>query len=273
MDSKILAIIVIGIVVIAGIGYMMYSSSSDEVTAEEIRDKSVEAMVKVDTYAFDMNVGMLMKMNESGFMGINNMEMEIDGKSKVDTKNKKMYMEMDIDMMGMSMGTEIYFIEDMQYMQFFGMWMKNETTDDIWDKQNYANQQADLMKSAKVELLDSEEVDGVDCYVLKVTPDVEKMFEMASQVGGTSTMPDDMLENISDTIKSMELKQWIAKDSYLITKTVMGMQTESEGTSMDMNMTMKMYDYNKPMDIVLPEEAKDAMDMNSMIPEIPEPEM
>jgi hypothetical protein len=64
---------------------------------------------------------------------------------------------------------------------------------------------------------------------------------------------------------SWRVKEWVSKKTFLVKKIVMDIEIEEEGTTMDMSVEMKFSDYNEPIDITLPEEAKDAADMGSMM--------
>lgn len=263
MDKKIVAVIAIGLL-------LFFVGCADvgekKLTAEQIRDRSVEAMQNVDSYAFDMNMDMTMKVkgDESQMMGMKETKIAMTGNGKTDLENRKMHMEMDMDMLGMKVDMESYIIDNLQYikMPMFG-WVKNKTSADIWDKQNYAKFQSDLMRGIEVNKLEDEKVDENDCYVLSMKPDVKKIFELMNQQMGSDASTPDM-EDL-EAIKGVELREWIAKDNYLVMKMTMNMQMEKGGTLADMDMTMRLYDYNKPMEIVLPKEAESAVDMESIM--------
>lgn len=235
----------------------------EKLTAEQVRDNSLEAMQKVDTYAIDVDIDMLMKGGEVSMLGAKEMTMSVQGEGRVDEGNRKMQMKMTMLISGMSMDMEQYIIGDTQYMKIPMLgWVKNRTSEDVWEKQSYAKLEGDLMKGVGVKFLEDEKVDGLDCYVLEVeVDDVDKMLEVMSQQMGTAT---SLNAEEMDSIKGIGFKNWIAKDTFLTKKIFMSLQMEKEGALMDMNMTMKLYDHGNPMEITLPEEAKDAVDMESM---------
>ncbi|OYT40933.1 MAG: hypothetical protein B6U86_03320 [Candidatus Altiarchaeales archaeon ex4484_43] len=201
MDKKFLAVITVGFLIL-----LIGCIGEEKLTAEQVRDRSQEAMEKVETYAFDMDISMLMKGGEIPMLG----------------------------------------------------WVKNRTSEDIWSEGSYAN----LVKDMGVELLDDEKVDGKDCYVLEIKPkDISKIFEVITQqMGSTSTLTAEDLESVKD----VGFKEWIAKDTFLVRKMFVNLQMEKDNTAMDMSMTMRFYDYDEPMKIILPEEAEKAIDMESM---------
>ena len=79
--------------------------------------------------------------------------------------------------------------------------------------------------------------------------------------------------DLGDLFQEMKVTQWVAKDSYQVLKTdvyvLMQMLPEDVGATgadfdkmlMGMNMTMRLYDYNQPVSIVVPAEALDAPEM------------
>ncbi len=93
--------------------------------------------------------------------------------------------------------------------------------------------------------------------------------------GGIMDMPtdefDEIMDSIEDIIKDVSAKYWIAKDTYYITKgdltfkveitpEAMGMPDEEGSVAMDVTMNMRMFNYNKPVSITLPQEAENAVE-------------
>ncbi len=133
-------------------------------------------------------------------------------------------------------------------------------------------QQMELLNCSNVTLLDDAEVNGVDCYVLKIVPD-EKCWEILmnqSSIMEQSEMGMEM-QNISDivnqSLSNMTLTEWIAKDTMFVMKTeaamdmTMNPDTEEEA-NVAMDYTMTFYDHNVPVTIVLPPEAESAVDIS-----------
>ena len=171
------------------------------------------------------------------------------------------------------------FIGDMLYMMTdaLGMgvtWMKSEMPPGSWEQMNQIGPQIEVLEAAKVKVKGSEVVGGVDCYVMEVTPDdIEQLWEIAKQQTGVAGgLPDIDEELVKEMLRNFSFKQWIAKDTYFLTKVEMEMDMEltpeamgipfAEGEiNMDMVMTMLMYDYNQPVSIELPPEAEEAVEM------------
>ena len=44
----------------------------------------------------------------------------------------------------------------------------------------------DLLKTAPFEIIGSETIEGIDCYVVVLTPDMAQLWEMAAQQGAAA---------------------------------------------------------------------------------------
>ena len=219
-----------------------------QLTAEEIRDKSIEAMKNVKSYEFDM-VMQLTPKNEP------TQSIDLHARGKINKEARKAYMLMSMKAMGTSMEMETYIIGNEQYIKLPMLgWVKNETSEHIWEK---LEPKTTLLEDVKVNLIGTEEVDNEECYILETKPDIEKVLEMTQQIG------EGKSADAIKFVKNIEAKEWISKKTFLVKKTVVNMEMEKEGQSADVSITMRVYNYNKPMNIELPEEAKNAIDIKS----------
>jgi len=163
------------------------------------------------------------------------------------------------------------------------MWTKEELPAQAWEiikglsgLENYK----ELLKTAQVEVIGSEEVKGVDCYVLKLTPEIAQLLQttgggFAGGVPGAPPIPEEILQEV---FSDFTVKQWIAKDTYFLMKAeidaVMQLTSEfweylgEEGEmgeeaqmSIDSTLSFLAYNYNQPVSIVVPPEAEEATEM------------
>ena len=92
-------------------------------------------------------------------------------------------------------------------------------------------------------------------YVLRVKPDAKKLVEYISRqsiIGVDSpTLANAQVETISNMIQHIEITQWVEKNSFLPRKFRMRVLLEGSGVERETNITLDMYDYNKPADIRL----------------------
>jgi hypothetical protein len=82
---------------------------------------------------------------------------------------------------------------------------------------------------------------------------------------------DEMMGNMEDMVKDISAKYWIEKDTFYIhkgevaftmeiTPGAMGITDEEDSVTMDIAMDMRMFNYDKPVKIVLPPEAEHAVE-------------
>lgn len=282
------------IAVVALVAVAMFAGCIEE---EEMSTAEIKAMVlataeNIDTYKFDLD------MTQKTLISNETSDMEImtisTGKGAADNINEKLMMEMTMTMKmpekaempdTMEMKMDMYFINNTMYtkmdMGIPGLptqWTKMEMPEgyeESWESQNQVDQQIELLKVSEMELLEDEKVNDVDCYVLKLTPDIEKYWDIMMKQEGMSELMQNLQQNVSfdigEMIKEMSLKYWIAKDTKFPMKTEMQIkmvmssedlnipETEEKFTmTMDQRTDMVFYDYNKPVTIELPKEAESA---------------
>jgi hypothetical protein len=257
-------------------------------TAQEIADGVIESLDDTRTYQFDMDMTMDIAGEAEGESIEMIMEMDSSGAFDLDDRQ----MMMDITMIvavpeedEMEMGMEMYLVDDMMHIMmeipFVGaMWMKAEVPAESWQEvsgeMNQIESLVGMLSTAQVKVTGSEIVGGTDCYVVELTPDVEQLWQMAmqqvQQAGEIAEFPDVTEELLSEMFRDFSVKYWIAKDTYYIAKMdmimdieltpeAMGFPEEEGVMTMDIAMSMLMYNYNQPVNIVLPPEAEDAIEV------------
>ncbi len=257
----------------------------DSLLAQEIVDGAMKAQSDIKTCQMDMDMSMDMDGETMGESF--DMTMDIAASGALDIENMQMQMDMSMNMAmlgeAMDIEMEMYLIGDMMYMMtdIPGMgatWTKSEMPTGTWEET--AEQwgggpftYVELLELAEVKVTGSETVGGVDCYVMEVIPDMEKLWELAMQQSEiTGGMPDIDEELLDDIFQDYSVKEWIAKDTYLLVKAevemamefspdVLGIPGEDGDIAMDMTISMLLYNYNEPVSIELPPEAEDAVEM------------
>jgi outer membrane murein-binding lipoprotein Lpp len=265
----------------------------EQVNTAEIKEMILASVDQIDTYKFDID--MTQKMLIQNETTETEMTTVSTGEAAMDVTNKKMMMEMAMTMETpdkpemteepMEMDMFIYLIDNAMYMKMDtgipelpAQWTKMEMPDEYektWESQNQVDQQMELLNISAVELLEDETVNGVDCYVLKITPDMDKYGELLSKQEGMSDLMQSLQQNDSfdmgKMIKEMSMKQWIAKNTKFPMKTEMQIkmvissedmiipEAEEEFTmTSDQRTTIVFSGYNKPVAIELPEDAERA---------------
>ncbi len=265
----------------------------EQVNTAEIKEMILASVDQIDTYKFDID--MTQKMLIQNETTETEMTTVSTGEAAMDVTNKKMMMEMAMTMETpdkpempeepMEMDMFIYLIDNAMYMKMDtgipelpAQWTKMEMPEEYektWESQNQVDQQMELLNISAVELLEDETVNGVDCYVLKITPDKDKYGELLSKQEGMSDLMQSLQQNDSfdmgKMIKEMSMKQWIAKDTKFPMKTEMQIKMVISSEDMiipeaeekftmtsDQRTTIVFYDYNKPVAIELPKDAESA---------------
>jgi hypothetical protein len=251
--------------------------------AQEIVDGVIESLQDTRTYQFDMDMTMDIVAEVEG--ETDEMTVVMSGSGALDLENRQMMMDTttSIAMPGleMEMGMELYLIGDMMYMLiesplWGATWSKLEMPEGTWEEMNQVEPQIELLEVAQVEVIGSERVGGVDCYVLDITPDMEQLWQMVMQQAELTgePMPDVAEEFIQEMFRSFSVKQWVAKDTYFLAKVeldiaveltpeAMGFPEEEGVMTMDIAISLLAYDYNQPVSIELPPEAEEAIDIQA----------
>jgi hypothetical protein len=246
-------------------------------------DRIVANVVSAQFDSLKMDLDMDMTMTVKGGASPGQMTLTGNGTGVVDMVSHEMQMAMDISMnipeMGtQTMATEYYLVGGWMYTSYEipdmdKQWLKTAVTTDMWQQQSLVEQQIEFLKTAvKVKSLPDEAVDGTDCYVFEAVPSVEALGELLSQQASVIGMDLSQL-NLADLVKEMRVREWIAQDSYQVLKSEVYLQlqmkpadvgaTSDDFDSMviDMNIATKLYDYNQPVSIELPDEALDAQEI------------
>ncbi len=236
---------------IVGAGYVILSGKyitpkQGALSAEQVRDRAVDASDSVSSYRFRMDL--IWKRKTEGDA------LEVKSNGSVDLQSKRMYILEDDG----NRIQEIYLINDTRYTFMFGEWMKEVVSGGqhivVYPNGQYViGYQTEMMKNTGVKLTGEEKVGGVDCYVLSVSPDMVEALNL-----DTLGLREDEVEDVLNGIESVTLTEWVSKDSYLIRKSRMKV-VEVDGRWTDT--TTVFYEYNKPLDIEPPGEAVNATEM------------
>ncbi len=242
----------------------------------------IESFDSIKAYQFDIDIiqdqvgeaeGEIFEravtINNSGILDLENMQMRANLSMKAVEHGKGEMVE----------AVEMYIVDNVMYAKpeapgEESVWMKSELPAETWEMmkgisglENYR----DLLETAQVEVIGSENVNGVDCYVLQLTPEIAQLWRSVGPGGiGEGKIAPTIPENfLLDIFQSFSIKLWIAKGTYFITKTEIDMITEltpevqeyfgEEGEmSMDISLVFRAYNYNQLVSIELPPEAEEA---------------
>ena len=273
-----------------------FGGCAEEPSAQEIIDGMLQAQGDITSYQFDMEADMVMDMaiemageplqvtaglDASGAFDLG--DMKLDMSMVLDIKEPGESDEVDYEL-SYKMAMEMYIVDNMLYIKMPAIpfvpntpeWMKLEIPEGDWDEMggmiDMAGIWASILETMPVEVTGSEKVSGVDCYVLEYTINVSQLWdtllEQLSVVDGDMFGEGDM-EFPDGVIVDFYVWQWVDKDNYYTTRYEMDMTVEITpevlggpiSITMDIAEVYMAYDYNQPVDIVLPVEAEEAVSL------------
>jgi hypothetical protein len=165
-------------------------------------------------------------------------------------------------------------------------WEKSRLTDDTWTVESQISYYIELLKTAsQANLLGSENIDGVDCYILTLTPSTNAIVDWVISQGQPAGPAIGVMfgggisVERADAYQGGSVKLWIDKDSYLPLKAEINAvfdgfvgggahpatgepyvpTTGHVNSSFDAQVTFS--DYNQPVSIQLPQDALNAQEV------------
>ncbi len=143
-----------------------------------------------------------------------------------------------------------------------------ELTEEVWQQQDQVEQYVELLATAvDIDYKGTETVNGVECYVFEIEPDMDTLGDlMVEETSGLGIMDLSGLD-LGELYQELSVKEWLAKDSYLLQRAEVELVMEFragdvgatgddfEKMTIDIEMTMRFYDYDQPFAVVLPPEA------------------
>jgi hypothetical protein len=251
-------------------------------SAQEIIGGAVESFDNISTYQFELDMTMHTTGEVEGEAIEHTVTMVNSG--TLDLENKQMKTDLSVDSVDEMMRVESYIIDGVVYAKPEAPgeepgWIKSEAPEEYWEMMTAVSglkNYIELLKTAQVEVTGSEQVKGVDCYMLQLTPAVPELYQTAmnpvggvGQAGMLAPVPEELLE---DMFRSFSVKEWVSKDTYFLMKAEIDMTIETTpefkdylgedvDVSIDITISFLTYNYNQPVTIVVPEEALEASEM------------
>ena len=240
-------------------------------SAQEVVDGIIESLDNIRTYQFDIN-----ETIDMAAAGDGEDSFTLSSSGTVDVENRQLVVDTSIaetEQPEIVWGGEQYFIDGMLYAKpkdpaGESVWMKQEAPEGWWEGMQQTGlvaSQIELLEAAQVEVTGSESVGGIDCYILEVTPDLEKLWQLHSNLTFQEA-PEVTEEYLQEIFRSFSIKQWVAKDTYFLMKAEIDIATEFSPeelgpSAIDIAMVLLAYNYNQPVSIELPTEAEEAIEM------------
>ena len=270
--KKLLKITIIGL--IAGILLTAGCTTTDTISASQIKANALQCAANVTSYSFSITGTMGATIGNETESFSEDASFTVNG--VVDLSNEKAMIDIEVSRIDEETGQPdeenilIYIINTILYTGG-DTWVKQNVTDfdlifQLFSGSQYMRADMEMQKllleTATVAKLNDETVSGVNCYVLQIEePDLEKLFDLIlgqEAIGST--------ENLSEIIKDWAIKQWIAKDTSYFMKAYNKVTIEliemdlffGYSMNMELDVTILFSDYNEAINIELPEEAENA---------------
>jgi len=268
--KKLLKISIVGL--ISGVLILSGCISTETISAAQIKASALQSASNVTSYGFSITGEIEFAMsNDTGT--VTSYVISSSGNGTIDTANNNLMTDVELYLSileePMTIETTLYLIDNVAYTKNDENWTKSNVTDlsEQWQSNNQMEIQRVLLEASDVEKLDDEIVDSVNCYVLKIEPDLELLYGVMMNQPGADFSDQLPHGNLSDYITSFSIKQWIAKDTNLWKKIYAQMTVEysedlggmSIDLSTDITLGVVFSNYNTAFNIELPEEAEDAV--------------
>lgn len=248
---------------------MCGEKTTEEITEANIKEKVVEAYENVDTYK--MKTEMVMNMTGEIEGEEKTMKMTIMMDSVYDIKNEKQkhssQMSMGEGAMSYTLEQEMYLVENTLYIKMLDKWYKKVLEDPPILDQTEALRE--MFNASEILEMKEENLDGEDVYYMSLDP---TLSELAGSFAKTQALYGELglsqseidLEEIEEAIEDCEVYYWVSKKDLRIVKVLTKIDMSLEEILLEeeikvtehMETTETLTDYNEPMSIELPEEAK-----------------
>ena len=256
--SILVALLVVAALVAAGCGGSDDNGDGGgddgDMSAAGIVKKSNEAMAKMQSAAFAMDMSLTMegdasKLDDPQAAQLLSSPITVTASGKVANDPQKLDMSMKADAMGQAFDLGLKMDGDIIYLQFMGSWY--EIPKDMAEGMTGASPapEADQEKlteiykqlgidpdtwAADYVLEGEEDVDGVTCYKIsqqvdidKVAADLSKVANSASGLGAITggsditSDPEELqkgIDTLKNAVKDVKVEMWIGKDDYYLYK-------------------------------------------------------
>jgi len=213
----------------------------------DVLNRSESAAQKVETYSFNMQ-GYMCFTGLGSDVCLERFSSNFSWNGAVDRKNQLIHDIWAGYYTSTNYSIEAYTSDGVNYANMPGLgWVKNPTPEGFWNRDpifllvNLSN--------ATSTLLPDESINGVNYYVVsfKLNP--------LDEAG----LPGHLFFDSPYQVRDADIKEWIAKDTFLVKKRVMMLRlVKRQGAVSYINATLDLYDYDKPLNIELTEDAKAA---------------
>jgi hypothetical protein len=169
--------------------------------------------------------------------------------------------------------SEAYILNDTIYLGAGGNWtsFRFSSRDAIWSRLNVMGAQLVLLNGSSAKLEGSESIDGTPCCIIRSEPNLNAYMDMITESMSSLSPGSSDMANFYNNSTALWVG-WVGEDDHLLKKSYLEMNlslspeavgladgAEDGLVNLRANVTMFFDDYEHPVSISLPEEAKDAV--------------
>ena len=248
-------------------------------SADDLKMMMMDSVEKVKTSRSTMETDQTITVTNK--TGSTTFDMVSQGEVFTNVTNRSMWMTMtattsseDVEE-NLTTVRETYLLGDTVYMKLGENWtVLTGIPPEMWDRQDQLKNQMEIINHSAAEVIGSAKIDGQDTYELKVVPDMETFSVALAEEMGSMPLYGINLTKLYEE-SEMDWTVWLSKETKLplksqmhmkltLTPEMMGLPVEGAGfvkMIVDTEVTKLYYEYNQPVDIELPEEARRAPPM------------
>jgi len=233
----------------------------------EIKGNLIEVLDNIHTYSYEMEMEMETSVTGEDIKDV----VKANAQADIDVKNRKIKIFIHINernKRSKSTQTKIYILDTMEYIQSErdSEWIKFEVPRHKLDSENQLKKQMKLVMTSKIKNLKEETFKNIDCYLLSIEPDKQSFWEVIMEQDEEHPLMRLLNLDYEDVVKRINMEMWIEKKTFFPLKCIMKMQAVIEKEIMkqpfkmtiDIKKTYCYYNYNRPLVIKLPDQAKRA---------------
>jgi hypothetical protein len=265
---------------------VLFTACTSSPSVKSIVDGAIKATNEVKSYKSVVSMGLTTEV--TGSETPMKVTMGLDGMVFTDASVKQTHMILEVVLTDTAQGEQnlswdAYLSSEWQYVKVPKSesgeeWVKVKVSGGAEAAGQLAQHVGLLKTAAKLKLVDSEVIDGEDCYVVEMTPDAISLIALLlGQAQTHFTMglkSSDFTDfDLAKVVKNITFKEWISKRNHLVRKSaaeiVMEMKPEDvsaeagdfEKLDLRMNMGVTFLGYDEPVEVTPPQEALDAPEM------------
>jgi hypothetical protein len=239
---------------------------------EEIKERIIESNSDVDSY--DLEMDMEMSMHTQGWKHAFSASTDLNYTGTIDKENRRLFLRMKgfIDIgLESDIEMEMYYADDYFYTGTLGYWTRQKAPVELWGQQEQMQNILKILRDSEIEILDQDS----STIRIKISPDRSRLLQYALKENDNSFAQDKRAIDYDELVQENEITIWVDRKSFLIkrqklylnlmmTSENMGISGPEEQSDTRIDLSLKIDTRLKNIDqaepIVLPEEAKDAID-------------